>query len=340
MSCRISKNNIGEYYLTITLQDVNRRFKVADDRQPIGIDVNVSEETGVVSSRNKFYKNKKFKKNSRDLEGELHRRMSRRYGVSNEKFREECKAVRRSNKNKAYEERTPLPSPSKRYQKADLALKKLSLKTQRQRDYYQHEISATEVGASSIVGIESLNVSGMMKNDNLSYSLADAAMSSQLNKISYKCKWANVPVMQVGQWFPSSHKCPDCGHLFDGDEKFGLAVREWTCPDCGSTWNRDLAAAENIKQEALQMQAHPEFYVEEPKTEKKKSKVKSDRVLDKEHPDILIRYDSKMKEDYKNPWIVVDLNGNILDDAQGYGFDTAQKAQKCYKYKLKQQKIA
>lgn len=333
LSCRISKNNIGEYYLTIVLQDVNRRFKVSDDREPVGIDVNVNVKYGVTSSRGELYKNKRFRENNQEILSELQRKLSRRYGPSNESFRNDVKSVRTTNKKLEYEEKKPLPSASNRYKKIDATIKKMSLKEQRRRDLYQHEIAAAEVGSASLIGIESLNVKDMLKDDNLSYKISDAAMSSQLGKIAYKSAWGNVPLIKVGEYFPSSHICPNCGHVFDGDEKFGLEVREWDCPDCGAHWNVDEAAAEVIKQEAIRINDDPDRYKKFDKPAKEKKQYE-DKPLDKKHPNILIHFDKGMKEAYKNPWIVIDKDGTILDDAQGYGFETAQKARKCYKYKI------
>lgn len=41
-------------------------------------------------------------------------------------------------------------------------------------------------------------------------------------------------------------------------------------------------------------------------------------------------------ENYTNPFIIVnEENGEIIDDAQGYGFKTYEKAKKCYYFKNK-----
>ena len=60
-----------------------------------------------------------------------------------------------------------------------------------------------------------------------------------------------------------------------------------------------------------------------------------DRMLDKDHPDILIHYSETFVSKNKNPYIVVNLKGEILDDAQGYGFKTSQNARKAYVYKMR-----
>ncbi len=117
----------------------------------------------------------------------------------------------------------------------------------------------------------------------------------------------------------------------EGDEKFGLDVREWTCPNCGITHDRDVAAARNILKMAVVQDTDGKKKTDKPK----QKRVPKDKVLDKNHPDIIIHYCSDMKDNFKNPWIVISEYGEILDDAQGYGYDTAQKAQKAYKYKMR-----
>ena len=343
LSCRISKLVIGEneaeYYIVIKLQDVNRPFKVKKERVSNGFDVNVNEDTGVVTSAGGKYRNKKFKSRLQSQISAYDMLLANRQGYKNKNFKENCKKIRIKNKRLKYEDKQPLPEPSNRYKKMAMAKRKLELKVARQRDAYQNEISAIEVGKSSLIGIESLNVKGMLRDTNRSYSISDAAFSSQLEKIRYKSAWLDIPVIEVGRFFPSSHMCPDCGYRFSGEEYFGTNVRNFTCPDCGSVWNRDEAAALNIQREAERIYNDPKLYAEylakkeeEKKSSKKKAKPK-DKILDKNHPEIIIHYDENMREMYKNPWIVVSENGTVLDDAQGYGYDTAQKAIKAYKYK-------
>ena len=46
-----------------------------------------------------------------------------------------------------------------------------------------------------------------------------------------------------------------------------------------------------------------------------------------------------INHNFKHPWVIVDQNtGEILDDAQGYGYRTAQKAHAAWSYKHRSDK--
>ncbi|MEZ2285716.1 zinc ribbon domain-containing protein, partial [Microcoleus sp.] len=57
-------------------------------------------------------------------------------------------------------------------------------------------------------------------------------------------KKKNKVVVFIGQWYPSSKTCRECGQVL---EKLDLSVREWRCPSCQSVNGRDENAAKNIQ---------------------------------------------------------------------------------------------
>ena len=95
LSCRISKNNVDEWYLSVTLSDVWRRFTDDPAKADIGIDLNLSGDHGVVSTANGSYENPYFKKHALAELAELQRRTSRRYGPSNGEYRKDLSKARR-----------------------------------------------------------------------------------------------------------------------------------------------------------------------------------------------------------------------------------------------------
>ena len=66
--------------------------------------------------------------------------------------------------------------------------------------------AATLVQKYHTIGIETLNVSGMIKAGLQSKALAPAGMSGLLDKIRYKAARCGATVVEAGQWYPSSSR--------------------------------------------------------------------------------------------------------------------------------------
>ena len=115
------------------------------------------------------------------------------------------------------------------------------------RDNAHHHVSRTLVQKYHTIGIETLNVSGMIKAGLQSKALADAGMSGLLDKIRYKAGRCGAAVVEAGQWYPSSKTCSVCG-VVNGD--LGREP-EWDCPNCGAHHDRNENAARNLRKLAL-----------------------------------------------------------------------------------------
>lgn len=106
-----------------------------------------------------------------------------------------------------------------------------------------HKMTTTLTKTKSVVGIEDLNVSGMMKNRCLARSIAELGLFELRRQLEYKAKWYDCRVVLVDRFFPSSKTCSVCGLVNDS---LTLADREWTC-ECGVRHDRDMNAAFNLK---------------------------------------------------------------------------------------------
>ena len=95
-----------------------------------------------------------------------------------------------------------------------------------------------------ILGIESLNVAGMMKNHCLARSLADASLAEFHRQLEYKVKWAGGIIVKADRWFASSKTCSKCGVVKD---TLLLSERVFRCEACGLEIDRDLNAAINLR---------------------------------------------------------------------------------------------
>jgi putative transposase len=93
------------------------------------------------------------------------------------------------------------------------------------------------------VGIEDLNVSGMVRDHPLAKAISDVGWGEFRSMLEYKAQRAGRQMIAIDRWYPSSKTCSSCGHLLTF---LSLGTRQWTCPGCGTRHDRDLNAAKNI----------------------------------------------------------------------------------------------
>lgn len=107
-----------------------------------------------------------------------------------------------------------------------------------------HKATTEIIRKVSVIGIESLNVSGMVKNRKLAKAVSDASMAEFLRQLKYKAEWSGVRIVEADRFYPSSKTCHACGHV---KESLGLGDREYVCESCGIVVDRDLNAALNLE---------------------------------------------------------------------------------------------
>jgi putative transposase len=90
----------------------------------------------------------------------------------------------------------------------------------------------------------------MMKNRCLARSIASASWSKFVTMLQYKGEWYGCNVIQIGRFDPSSKLC-SCGII---NHDLRLKDRSWTCKKCGKLHDRDVLAANNIKDFAFHKQ--------------------------------------------------------------------------------------
>ena len=79
------------------------------------------------------------------------------------------------------------------------------------RNDHHHKATAATAKLAGRVVVESLNVSGMLRNRRLAKVIADAGMSGLLTKLRYKCLWYGAEFVMTERWFPSSKLRAHCG---------------------------------------------------------------------------------------------------------------------------------
>lgn len=98
------------------------------------------------------------------------------------------------------------------------------------------------------IGIEDLNVQGMMKNRKLAKAIGDMGFYEFKRQLTYKSKLKFCEIGVVDRFFPSSQRCSRCGYK---KEDLKLSERVYHCRKCDLKMNRDLNAAKNILVEAF-----------------------------------------------------------------------------------------
>ena len=109
-----------------------------------------------------------------------------------------------------------------------------------------HRKATTDiVNNASMIGIETLKITNMLKNRKLAKALSDSALGGFLTKLKCKAETLGIPVIEAPQFFASSKTCSSCGHK---KTKLSLAERRYNCDVCQYTEDRDVNAARNLKQ--------------------------------------------------------------------------------------------
>ncbi len=106
-----------------------------------------------------------------------------------------------------------------------------------------HKLTADLTRRFNTIGIEDLNVSGMLRNHHLARSIADVGFFEFRRQLEYKARRRGRTVVVADLWFASSKMCSACGSM---REEMPLSARQWTCPVCGAHHERDLNAARNL----------------------------------------------------------------------------------------------
>ena len=107
-----------------------------------------------------------------------------------------------------------------------------------------HKITTHLTRAKSVVVIEDLNVSGMLKNGHLARAILDLGLYEFRRQLQYKGEWNHCQIIVADRFFPSSKTCSECGCI-NSDLK--MSDRKWTCQQCGCVHDRDFNAAVNLE---------------------------------------------------------------------------------------------
>ena len=107
----------------------------------------------------------------------------------------------------------------------------------------QHKFTTELARTCGTIGLEDLNILGMMANRKLARAVADAAMGQLLQFLKTKVAHAGGELFIASRWFPSTKRCSGCGHI---KKRMPLKHRTYQCLVCELSIDRDLNAALNL----------------------------------------------------------------------------------------------
>ena len=144
---------------------------------------------------------------------------------------------------------------SKNREKARKQVARLHYRITCLRDDVLHKLTTRLANCYGIIGLEDLNLKGLLKNRKLARSFSDAALGRLVNLLTSKMAQRGGQVQKVGRFFPSSKTCHACGWKW---EEMQLSDRVFLCQDPQCAYyqfeqDRDHNASLNILHEALRL---------------------------------------------------------------------------------------
>lgn len=215
----------GHWYISI---QVDIKKALPPTPQPVvGVDVGL-KQAAVVSDGRRLENQKPLAVHLKRL-GTLQRRLSR--------------------KKKTKDPETGRTTFSRNYEKQRLKVARKHQQIAAIRADVQHKFTTELARTCGAIGIEDLHILGMMANRKRARAVADAAMGQLLTFLKNKMASAGGQVFIASRWFPSTKRCSGCGYV---KKRMPLKHRTYQCLTCGLLIDRDLNAALNLAQFALE----------------------------------------------------------------------------------------
>ena len=117
------------------------------------------------------------------------------------------------------------------------------------KDYIEKE-TLRLVRTYDVIGIEDLNLQGMMKFSHNAKNYVDTSWYTFTQKLIWKSQFNNCMVVKSDRFYPSSKTCNHCGYI---NQNLTLKDRKWICPNCGSEIIRDANAGKNLRDNAINL---------------------------------------------------------------------------------------
>ena len=132
---------------------------------------------------------------------------------------------------------------SNSFKETEKRIAQINVKITNIRKNFAEQFSRELANKCDVVGMEDLNVKGMVKNSKLARSISRIGFYQLRATMERKVK-----INLLNRFAPSSQVCSYCGYRnikIRGTK--GLHIRDWICPECGHHHDRDENAASNIR---------------------------------------------------------------------------------------------
>ena len=219
LSMTVSRNACGEYYCSVIFereQDLEQNVRLSNS---VGLDFSPNS-LYVDSNNNTALNYKPYKQLNKKKLTKLQRNLARKQKGSNNREKARVKLAR-------FEKHI-----------ADS-----------RKDYIEKE-TLRLVRTYDIIGIENLNLQGMMKFSHNAKNYVDTSWYTFTQKLIWKSQFNNCIIVKSDRFYPSSKTCNHCGYV---NRDLTLKDRKWTCPNCGTEIIRDQNAAQNLRDNAINL---------------------------------------------------------------------------------------
>ena len=219
LSMTISRNASREYYCSISFerrQDLEQSVRLSDS---VGLDFSPSN-LYIDSSNNPAPGYRPHKQLNKKKLTKLQRRLARKQKGSNNREKARVKLAR-------FEKHI----------------------SDSRKDYIEKE-TLRLVRTYDVIGIEDLNLQGMMKFSHNAKNYVDTSWYTFTQKLIWKSQFNDCIIIKSGRFYPSSKTCNHCGYV---NPRLTLKDRKWICPNCDAEIIRDENAGRNLRDNAINL---------------------------------------------------------------------------------------
>lgn len=133
---------------------------------------------------------------------------------------------------------------SRNRRKSALRLARLHRTVKNIRRDFINKLTTRLAKTKSVIVVEDLSVSNMVRNRSLARAVSDAGWAEFRRMLGYKTAWYGSEMVVAPRRFPSTRRCSGCGHV---GPRLGLCVRVFRCERCGWSAGRDENAEKNLR---------------------------------------------------------------------------------------------